>query len=34
MQSLELAGAACERLRSGTVKDVSITYGCPGVVID
>lgn len=34
MRTIELHGAACERLKGGQVRDVSITFGCPGVVIE
>jgi hypothetical protein len=33
MKSVVLSGSWCDRLNSGAVKNVQITFGCPGVLI-
>ncbi len=33
-KSIQLNGTSCERLRSAQKADVSITFACPGVIID
>ena len=33
-KSVQIFGATCDRLKAGTAKDVNITYGCPGIVIE
>lgn len=34
MKSIQLFGAMCDQLKAGTAKNVDITYGCPGFVIN
>jgi hypothetical protein len=34
MQSIQLFGAACNRVVDGTTKSVQMIFGCPGVLIE